>query len=63
MHQPWFCHNVQFAGVFLKQEQDSHLDGWLIQALHQLEAADNSGDGKLTLSEMMSNPYVFYSRY
>ena len=30
------------------------------QALHQLEAADNSGDGKLTLNEMISNPYVFY---
>ncbi len=30
------------------------------QALHQLEAADNSADGKLTLNEMISNPYVFY---
>ena len=25
-----------------------------------MTAADNSGDGKLTLSEMVSNPYVFY---
>jgi hypothetical protein len=31
-----------------------------LQALHQMTAADNSGDGKLTLSEMVSNPYVFY---
>lgn len=31
-----------------------------MQALHQLEAADNSADGKLTLNEMISNPYVFY---
>jgi len=34
-----------------------------IQAMHQMQGADNSGDGKLTLSEMMSNPYVFYSRW
>jgi hypothetical protein len=25
-----------------------------------MTAADNSGDGKLTLSEMVANPYVFY---
>jgi Ca2+-binding EF-hand superfamily protein len=31
-----------------------------MQALHQMTAADNSGDGKLTLSEMVANPYVFY---
>ena len=31
-----------------------------LQALHQMTAADNSGDGKLTLSEMVANPYVFY---
>ena len=31
------------------------------QALHQIEVADNSGDGMLTMSEMLSNPLAFYS--
>jgi len=31
------------------------------QADHMIEQADNDKDGKLTLEEMVENPYVFYS--
>jgi hypothetical protein len=47
---PSSCAQVYHMNVYAPQ----------LQALHQMTAADNSGDGKLTLSEMVANPYVFY---
>lgn len=33
----------------------------VLQASHMIHSADDNGDKRLTLEEMLNNPYVFYS--
>ena len=35
--------------------------GCVLQASHMVHSADDNGDKRLTLEEMLNNPYVFYS--